>query len=106
MLSPMTVAQHSNYILNYESAIAALKNRPQDRNLQHKAVLSLARSGALDFAIAEYNRFGLNKVRQDEDIMALNDIFEVLETQLYGMLRTRRKNMRPRFNPLKVIIPA
>jgi len=72
MLSPMTVAQHSNYILNYESAIAALKNRPQDRNLQHKAVLSLARSGALDFAIAEYNRFGLNKVRQDEDIMALN----------------------------------
>ena len=72
MPSPMTVAQHHNYILSYEHAIEALKSRPDDRELQHQAVLSLARSGALDFAIAEYNRFGLHEITQHEDIMALN----------------------------------
>jgi len=72
MPSPMTIAQHNNYILSYEHAIKALKSRPDDRELQHQAVLSLARSGALDFAIAEYNRFGLHEITHHEDIMALN----------------------------------
>lgn len=52
--------------------MAALKHQPFDRELQHKVVLALARAGALDFAMSEYDRFGLAAVRGHEDIMALN----------------------------------
>jgi len=68
----MTLLHEQNYILNYESAVEALKARPNDRELQHRAVLSLARAGALDFAIAEFNRFNLANVSGHEDIMALD----------------------------------
>ena len=39
--------------------------------LQHKAVLALARAGASDFAQKEYERYGLTRITQHEDIMAL-----------------------------------
>jgi len=68
----MKFKHEQNYILNYESAVEALKTRPDDRDLQHQAVLSLARAGSLDFAIAEFKRFGLGDVNGHEDIMALD----------------------------------
>ena len=68
----MTLPHEQNYIQIYESAVENLKVRPGDRELQHRAVLSLARAGSLDFAIAEFNRFGLGEVSGHEDIMALD----------------------------------
>lgn len=68
----MTPTHQHDYIQSYEAGIAALKTRPSDRDLQHQVVLSLARAGALDFAIAEYARFGLAEINDHEDIMALN----------------------------------
>lgn len=68
----MTPIHPHDYIQSYEAGIEALKTRPQDRDLQHKVVLALARAGALDFAMSEYDRYGLAEVRDHEDIMALN----------------------------------
>ena len=68
----MTLPHPHDYIQSYEAGVEALKTKPTDRDLQHKVVLSLARAGALDFAILEYERFGLGVVRDHEDIMALN----------------------------------
>lgn len=60
-----------DYITAYETALAALKVSPESLQLKHQAVLALARSGALEFAEAEFHRFGLADVNDDEDIMAL-----------------------------------
>ena len=60
-----------DYIQRYEQAVERLKEQPDDLGLKHRAVLSLAQAGALDFAIAEYARYGLDKVQGHEDIMAL-----------------------------------
>jgi tetratricopeptide (TPR) repeat protein len=68
----MTPIHSHDYIQSYEASLEALKTRPLDRDLQYKAVLALARAGALDFAISEYHRYGLAAVRNHEDIMALN----------------------------------
>jgi len=68
----MTPIHPHDYIQNYEAGVAALKDRPTDRQLQHQIVLALARAGALTFAISEYDRFGLSAIKDDEDIMALN----------------------------------
>ena len=68
----MTPIRPHNYIQSYEAGIEALKARPHDRDLQHQVVLALARAGALDFAMSEYNRYGLAEVDDHEDIMALN----------------------------------
>lgn len=68
----MTPIHPHDYIQSYEAGLAALKARPLDRDLQHQVVLALARAGALDFALSEYERFGLAAVRDHEDIMALN----------------------------------
>ena len=68
----MTRIHQHDYIQIYESGIAALKSRPTDIDLQHQIVLALARAGALDFAISEYERFSLADVTGHEDIMALN----------------------------------
>lgn len=68
----MTPIHPHDYIQNYEAGIASLKVNPFDRDLQHTVVLALARAGALDFAMCEYNRYGLADVRGHEDIMALN----------------------------------
>lgn len=68
----MTPIHPHDYIQNYEAGVEALKTRPFDRDLQHAAVLALARAGALDFAMSEYDRYGLAAVRNHEDIMSLN----------------------------------
>lgn len=68
----MSPVHSHDYIQSYEAGIEALKAQPLDRDLQHKVVLALARAGALDFAMSEYNRFGLAAVQDHEDIMALN----------------------------------
>lgn len=68
----MTLIHPHDYIQSYEAGIEALKTHPLDRDVQHKVVLSLARAGALDFALSEYDRYGLAAVRDHEDIMALN----------------------------------
>ena len=60
-----------NYLHTYENAVAGLRTAPDDVNLKHAAVLSLARAGSLDFACAEYVRYGLDKIRHHEDAMAL-----------------------------------
>lgn len=70
MLTVMTLPPH-DYIRAYEQAIAALRDNPGNIDLQHRAVLSLAQSGAPEFAADEYARYGLDKVRGHEDIMAL-----------------------------------
>lgn len=68
----MTPIHPHDYIQSYEASIEGLKTRPLDRDLQHRVVLALARAGALDFAMSEYDRYGLAAVRDHEDIMALN----------------------------------
>lgn len=68
----MTAIHPHNYIRSYEAGVASLKDQPHDRQVQHQIVLALARAGALDFAISEYDRFGLSSIRDNEDIMALN----------------------------------
>ncbi len=68
----MTPIHPHDYIQSYEAGCTALTARPLDRILQHQVVLALARAGALDFALSEYDRFGLAAVRDHEDIMALN----------------------------------
>jgi len=65
-----TSAEH-DYIKSYELGVKAVQANPKDLDAQHKVVLSLARLGALDLALAEYSRLGLDKVTGHEDIMAL-----------------------------------
>lgn len=67
----MTLFTQTDYIQIYERGLETLKARPGDRKAQHSVVLSLARLGALDFALEEYARYGLDEVDNDEDIMAL-----------------------------------
>ena len=68
----MTSSTPSNdYALAYDQAIIALHGDADNAELKHQAVLALARAGSLDFALAEYKRYGLDDIRHHEDIMAL-----------------------------------
>ena len=67
----MHASPDHDYIASYESAAAQLLADPNNRDLQHGAVLALARAGALDFARSEYDRLGLGGVKDHEDIMSL-----------------------------------
>lgn len=60
-----------DYIAAYESATRGLASDPNNRKLQHSAVLALARAGSTTFAEQEYRRFGLQNVTDNEDMMAL-----------------------------------
>ena len=62
-----------NPLESYEAALAALSAADERDSLdhKHKAVLALTRAGSLDFALSEYARYGLDKIRHHEDIMAL-----------------------------------
>lgn len=60
-----------DYIQSYAVSVDALSQSPDNKELQHQAVLSLARAGSLDFAVSEYMRYELDQVRHNEDIMAL-----------------------------------
>ena len=61
-----------DYLGDYETFVTQLKSNTDNLDLKHKAVLALARMGSLDFARIEFERYGLDKVRNHEDIMALN----------------------------------
>ena len=67
----MNASLQHDYVQTYEHAIEALGQSPDDQELQHKAVLALARAGSTPLALAEYNRYGLAAIRNHEDIMAL-----------------------------------
>jgi len=60
-----------DYIATYEAATRGLVSDPDNRELQHAAVLALARAGSTTFAEQEYRRFGLQNVTDNEDMMAL-----------------------------------
>jgi len=60
-----------DYIAAYEAATRGLASDPDNRKLQHSAVLALARAGSTTFAEQEYRRFGLQNVTDNEDMMAL-----------------------------------
>lgn len=71
MGSPLlNVHPDSDLLARYQAAQEVLRTKPGDRLAQHRAVLCLARLGATDFAMAEYDRFGLAIV-DDEDCLAL-----------------------------------
>ena len=61
-------------ISKYDATVAELTKTPNDPVLQHRAVLALARAGSLDFAWAEYRRYGLDKVTAHQDAKLLEDI--------------------------------
>lgn len=61
-------------IKTYDSTIESLTKTPNDPVLQHRAVLALARAGSLDYAWAEYRRYGLDKVTAHQDAKLLEDI--------------------------------
>lgn len=60
-----------DYLKIYENALQQLEASPDSREFQYQAVLALARMGSLDFALLEYDRYGLINIRHHEDIMAL-----------------------------------
>ena len=73
-LARMTMEQmphNPDFIAAYEAAKRGLVTDPDNRKLQHAAVLALARAGSTRFAEQEYRRFGLHKVTDNEDVMAL-----------------------------------
>ena len=67
----MMVPTEDDYLKIYENAVLELETAPNDRNLQYRAVLALARMGSPDFALSEYERYDLSNLRHHEDIMAL-----------------------------------
>lgn len=72
MASPLlNVHPDSVLLARYQAAQDILRATPDDRAAQHRAVLCLARLGAIDFAMAEYDRFGLAAVDDNEDYLSL-----------------------------------
>lgn len=93
MTSDMVPSSEHDYIRSYERAVEQLGASPNNRDLQHQAVLSLARAGSLDYAISEYGRYGLSTVQNHEDIMALGArLFKDLYLQSSG--KTALSNAR------------
>ena len=62
---------NKNPLRAYDLTVKALQEHTDSPELMHRAVLALAQAGSLDFALAEYTRYGLDKMRHHEDIMAL-----------------------------------
>ncbi len=65
---------HLDYGLNhvaYDLAQEALRRTPRDDRFKHRAALALARTGALDEALALFDSFQLAKNASDEDILCL-----------------------------------
>jgi len=73
MVKMMPKALNNNLNL-YDTTIAELTQSPNDPVLQHRAVLALAQAGSLDFAWAEYQRYGLDKFTAYQDSTLLEDI--------------------------------
>ena len=55
----------------YDLCLAASAQQPDDGWFKHRAVLCLVRSGALERAELDYNRFRLSEASHDEDSLAL-----------------------------------
>lgn len=65
---------HLDYGLNlvaYDLAQEAVRRSPRDDRFKHRAALALARTGALDEALALFDSFQLAKNATDEDILCL-----------------------------------
>jgi CRP-like cAMP-binding protein len=65
---------HLDYGLNhiaYDLAQEALRRSPRDDRFKHRAALALARTGALDEALALFDSFHLAKNAADEDTLCL-----------------------------------
>ena len=78
-----------NYLNVYDTTIAEFAISPDSRVLQHRAVLSLAQAGALDFAWTEYGRYGLGEITEHPDAQMLEDIMSLKGRLLKDMaLRT------------------
>jgi len=58
----------------YDATVATLTQTPNDPVLQHRAVLALVRAGSLEFAWAEYRRYGLDKITAHQDAKLLEDV--------------------------------
>lgn len=56
---------------DYDVAVQGLVKTPNNRQLQHQAVLALARAGSLEKAKSEYERFGLWDAGDNEDYLSL-----------------------------------
>ena len=69
----MTIKQR-HLLTTYDATVVELIQSPNDPVLQRRAVLALARAGSLEFAWAEYGRYGLNKITAHQDPMLLEDI--------------------------------
>ena len=63
--------KQSEFLKAYDLANTALRAHPDDRHLQHRAVLALARIGAPERAQARFVELGLDKIQDDEEILAL-----------------------------------
>jgi class 3 adenylate cyclase len=63
--------RHGTLIAAYDLIQDALRLNPEDPTLQHRAVLILARGGATAEAERTYRAFGLDRVSDHEDIIAL-----------------------------------
>ncbi|WP_419317277.1 tetratricopeptide repeat-containing protein [Caulobacter sp. ErkDOM-E] len=63
--------QRGEILAAYDIARAALEAGDASREIAYKAVLCLARAGAVDFARTEYVRLGLDRIDDDPDIVAL-----------------------------------
>lgn len=67
----MTLLRRGELLAAYDAAVEGLRLRPDSAALKHQAVLCLARAGALERAQAEFERLGLDKFEDDEDVLAL-----------------------------------
>lgn len=64
-------ARRGELLAAYDAATHALKKAPDDLSLKHRAIICLARAGALERAQSEYSRLGLSSVDKNEDVIAL-----------------------------------
>jgi tetratricopeptide (TPR) repeat protein len=69
--SLLKVHPDTDLLVRYKTALRRLEADPDDRTAQHQAVLCLARLGATDFELSEYDRYGLDTAVDDEDCIAL-----------------------------------
>lgn len=63
--------RRSEYLKAYDRAISAVALHPDHRGLCHRAVLALARIGAVGRAKRLFLELGLDRVDDDEDVIAL-----------------------------------
>ena len=66
----LAAEQRGELLLAFDLAEHALAQRPNDRWLQHRAVLALARAGSTDEAERRYRQYALGQAR-NEDALAL-----------------------------------